>query len=177
MSLWEENVLPLRSERGCPWSWGDSCCAMLPWCQACLLLSSWQFGEVWGPKPDLNLWFFCSRFEGIFLVRPPPSLKFTGRHSIWISKMALPFTTRLPSWAIEVAVIFVSPDALQFFRAPLQPGGAGEFTPGSFYERFLTSESAWDKHARIESHRVLRPLSRQLIYIYIWLRRYDDISI
>ena len=63
-----------------------------------------------------------------FLVRPPPSLKFAGKHSIWISKMALPFTTCLPSWAIEVAVIFVSPDALQFFRAPLQPGGTGVYT-------------------------------------------------
>ena len=169
------------------------------WDQACLLLSSWQFGEVWGPKPDLNLyWSFWSRFEGIFfLVRSPPSLKFAGKDSIGSPKW--PYLSPLACLPGPLRSLWSSSHRMPcssfghrcnqeareqgLFQSVLVGESWLEFTPGSFYERFLMSNSAWDKHARIESHRVLRPLSRQLIYIYIytyiyiWLGRYDGRSI
>lgn len=189
MSLWEGNVLPLRSER-------------LP-----MKLRGFLLGKVLGVCDPSNLWEFVPCCHGVKPVCfcPHSSLaRFEAQNQTWTytglfgqdSKASSSWSDHLLRWSspantlfgspkwpylsplacLQVAVIFVSPDALQFFRAPLQPGGAGArvfpiclgwwiltrvYTRIILlYKRFLTSKSAWDKHARIECHRVLRPLSR-----------------
>lgn len=73
--------------------------------------------EMWPMLASLIVILPFNALELLFFYTFPPSRHAASKLRIWRRRHA---NTNL---VIQVAVIFVSPDALQFFRAPLQPGG------------------------------------------------------